>query len=143
MYKKIFLTLTILITFLGGTFVLASELESVEENVENIQNYVALSNDVTESIFQKNIKIISEKWQDDTISLQGKYKDPLIVLTMLSSKKTLKFFFIELPIKIAYTVGKEIISLGKIIMASDRTKHFFQCRLIQYLTGHTLRIFCS
>ncbi|MGI6341111.1 MAG: lamin tail domain-containing protein [Minisyncoccales bacterium] len=120
MFKKVFFFLLLsIIAFFNSNFVFASEIDNLEQNIDNLEQYLTLKNKVSENVIKSIPKIFYENWESYLIASSGKDSDALIVITMLSIQKTIKFLAVDYPLDFAYNIGKEMFSLARIILTTD------------------------
>ncbi|MDD2909811.1 MAG: lamin tail domain-containing protein, partial [Candidatus Pacebacteria bacterium] len=108
-----------MIAFFNSNFVFASEIDNLEQNIDNLEQYLTLKNKVSENVIKSIPKIFYENWESYLIASSGKDSDALIVITMLSIQKTIKFLAVDYPLDFAYNIGKEMFSLARIILTTD------------------------
>ena len=122
MFKKTLLIF--LITFLMCIFwnnsIYASEFDNIEQNIDNLENYLTLKNEKSQKILKGVPEKLVENWYD--IVLDGNWTkeiDALLIVKLLANKQYIKFLTIDYPLNLSYEIVKEVIGLAKLLGTND------------------------
>ncbi|MDD2548346.1 MAG: hypothetical protein PHO04_02605 [Candidatus Pacebacteria bacterium] len=119
MFKKIFLS-TFLTLIIFCTPVFASDLDKIEGNIANLEQFLTLKNNDAQKILKTVPDMLAIEWYSQIgYGNWDEDEDAISMTKVFTTKNMVKFLVVDYPLSVAYNVTKEIISLSRIILASD------------------------
>ena len=119
MFKKIFLS-TFLTLIIFCTPVFASDLDKIEGNIANLEQFLTLKNNDAQKILKTVPRMLVDDWYEQIgYGNWDEDEDAISMTKVFTTKNMVKFLVVDYPLSVAYNVTKEIISLSRIILASD------------------------